>query len=59
MKKIPRKFSADLKIKAVLEAFKEQMTKQELSSKCAIGTVPPDERYFKPIIGRVTQLRKS
>jgi len=33
MKKTRRKFSADFKAKVVLEALKEQMTIQELSSK--------------------------
>jgi transposase len=36
MKKTRRKFSADFKTKVVLEALKEQMTMQDLSSKFAI-----------------------
>jgi transposase len=36
MKKTRRKFSVDFKTKVVLEALKEQMTMQDLSSKFAI-----------------------
>lgn len=36
MKRTRRKFSADFKAKVVLEALKEQMTMQDLSSKFAI-----------------------
>lgn len=36
MKKTRRKFSADFKAKVVIEALKEQMTMQDLSSKFGI-----------------------